>query len=183
MNEFIDIIFKWVAQPYVPFIFCGILFFAFFLGLIQTYAVVSWAKKFLKKATKSVINSAPEENPFKFFSEFDTINRELNNIEEFKFVWQEFAESTFLDHDSKKVCLSRRPAQYFQLPLILGEKRNINQIQAYPNYLIGLGLFFTFFGLAAALHVAQSGLQSAAGSQAALQQLLSVASEPDRKIS
>jgi wobble nucleotide-excising tRNase len=46
---------------------------------------------------------------------------------------------------------------------------------AFPNYLIGLGLFFTFIGLAAALHVAQDGLANGNG-QDALKNLLAVAS-------
>lgn len=172
----INSIFKWVAEPYVPWIFCGILFSVFFWGLLETYIVSRWAKLFLNKGSKVITDLVPESNPTAFFSQFDAIDRGLGEIKEFKSVWEEFEESTFRDHDAQKICLSRRPTQYFQISLILADKCNVKQIQAWPNYLIGLGLFFTFFGLAAALHVAQDGLQSAAGSQAALQKLLSVAS-------
>src|SRR5690606_9192905 len=66
--------------------------------------------------------------------------------------------------------------QYFNRESILGERINISQYLAFPNYLIGFGLFFTFLGIAAALHIAQAGLAAPDGGQKAMQELLAVAS-------
>src|SRR5205085_392193 len=80
-----------------------------------------------------------------------------------------------LPNMQKKVYLSHRPSHYFDQDSVLGTRLNISQFLAYPNYLIGIGLTFTFIGLAAALHVAQAGLAHGAGQQA-LKDLLAVAS-------
>lgn len=178
-HNYIESIFLWIAHEwYVPLIFCAMLAALFFWGLFHTYSLVNHAKRLLLRASKVIKDSAPESDPAKFYEQFDAIDNALLDITEFKSLWREFSESTFRDHEDKLVCLSRRPGEYFKTLTIISNKGNIRQVQSVPNYLIGLGLFFTFLGLAAALHIAQGGLGDGniQAQQDALKGLLSTAS-------
>ncbi len=155
------------------------------VALIPTYQAIIGIRRVnndLKKAS-NILKQLGKDNPFeKFYSQFETIKEQITGIKNLTHVWEGFVDSVFYDtisHDknlkTKKIYLSHRPAYYFNRDSVLGARLNLPQFLAYPNYLIGLGLAFTFIGLAAALHVAQAGLTHGAG-QKALQDLLAVAS-------
>lgn len=155
------------------------------VALIPTYQAIIGIRRVnsdLKKAS-NILQQLGTDKPFeKFYSQFETIKEQITEIKNLAHVWEGFVDSIFYDtssHDqhlkTQKIYLSHRPAYYFNRDSVLGIRLNISQFLAFPNYLIGLGLAFTFIGLAAALHVAQAGLTHGAG-QKALQELLAVAS-------
>lgn len=155
------------------------------VALIPTYQAIIGIRRLnndLKKAS-NILKQLGTDKPFeKFYSQFETIKEQITGIKNLTHVWEGFVDSVFYDtisHDknlkTQKIYLSHRPAYYFNRDSVLGARLNLPQFLAYPNYLTGLGLAFTFIGLAAALHVAQAGLTHGAG-QKALQDLLAVAS-------
>ena len=169
----LNALFNAVADfPYTMAIFLTILVVVFLWGWLRTSSLTQSPKKMFKNARK-IIADAAKDTP-EFFENFDEIDRKIRKDKNMRPLWREFSESTFHDAENRQICLSVRPSHYFHQNAVLSCKGNVQQTQAFPNYLIGLGLFFTFLGLAAALHVAQSGLK--AGDENALQELLAVAS-------
>lgn len=161
------------SWEYTIGVFCITLCFVFlFFGCIPTYKISRRTDRAFKGGAKIIQKNA--DDPTAFFEKFDTISQEIQNVIILEHFWREFEESTFQDTKNRRICLSVRPDRYFNKQAALSAKGNLNQVQAVPNYLIGIGLFFTFLGLASALDVAQAGLQS--GDQQALQDLLKVAS-------
>jgi hypothetical protein len=72
---------------------------------------------------------------------------------------------------------ARRPGTAFHLELVSAAGVDVRFYHAVPNLLVGLGLFFTFLGLVAALHFASGGVGQAeiATAQLALRDLLAAA--------
>ncbi|MET0155202.1 MAG: methyl-accepting chemotaxis protein [Rickettsiales bacterium] len=169
-------LFSRIADPITPTIFLAILFALTGWGWWETYRLLRWGKRLFKTASKVIRDLAPEPKSKQFFEHFDEIDGKICEDSAIRPFWQEFSESAFPDAERRQICLTARPSNYLNKYAVLSAKGNVKQVQAYPNYLIGLGLFFTFLGLAAALDVAQSGLGSAEKSQSALQDLLAVAS-------
>jgi DNA repair exonuclease SbcCD ATPase subunit len=172
MNDFIHLL----TQTQTIYVFVSIIIFVFLIPLYQSIfgiihrvnSEVTAAIEFLKQTS-----STPEYE--KFFDNFEDINNKISSIKGLSRIWHKFTESLHFSENNKKVYVSHRPGYYFNRDSILGTRLNLNQYLAFPNYLIGIGLTFTFIGLAAALHVAQEGLANGSGQQA-LKDLLAVAS-------
>jgi methyl-accepting chemotaxis protein len=175
--DFMDAVFRLVAHNHTIFIFLGVLFAVFASGLVQTLLLRSWFSKTFKAAGGIIERLSPNGDHGSFYENYDEIDKEITEKSEVSDVWREFTESTFRDEPYQQICLSARPQTYFQKHIVASSRMNLKQLQAYPNYLIGLGLFFTFLGLASALHIAQADLALKGGeSQQALFTLLKVAS-------
>lgn len=174
MNEFAQMI----TQTWMVYVFvCTILLVAL-IPLYQSVFSIMRVNDDLSKATKVLIELGKTHQQEEFYNQFKAIHAQISKIRGLRHAWREFADSTYFGNSavaSKKVYLSHRPSHYFNRDSVLGKRLNLSQFLAYPNYLIGIGLTFTFIGLAAALHVAQAGLASGGGQQA-LKDLLAVAS-------
>ena len=173
INTILNLIADW---NYTILLFLGLLVGLFVWGLVATCHLSSKTRKAFKSASDVITKHADDKNHDGFYKKFDQIGEEIQQIPMMKHVWHEFCESTFQDKDNRQICLSTRPNTYFYKNAALSIKGNVKQVQAFPNYLIGLGLFFTFLGLVAALSIAQAGLGDAEQSQQALQDLLKTAS-------
>ncbi len=152
--------------------------------LYQAWFTIKHANRDLTAASKILKNLGDVNQLRAFYSQFDLVGEKISEIRCLKQVWNKFVISLFftaskdsegLNLENQKIYLSHLPSSYFSRDTVLGLRMNLSQFLAYPNYLIGLGLTFTFIGLAAALHVAQAGLSHGDGQQA-LRELLSVAS-------
>jgi ABC-type transporter Mla subunit MlaD/ABC-type phosphate/phosphonate transport system permease subunit len=173
INTILNLIADW---NYTILLFVGLLFGLFVWGLVATYRLSNQTSKSFKRASDVITKHVDDKHHRGFYEKFNQIEKEIQQIPMMKHVWHEFCESTFPDEDNRQICLSTRPNTYFHKNAALSIKGNVKQVQAFPNYLIGLGLFFTFLGLAAALSIAQAGLGDAEQSQQALQDLLKTAS-------
>jgi chromosome segregation ATPase len=144
----------------------------------QSIFSIRKVNKDLNNATTVLNELGKERQHEEFYARFEAINSRILEITGLKHAWREFVDSMYFGNESlnnKKAYLSHRPSYYFNRDSVLGTRLNLPQFLAYPNYLIGIGLTFTFIGLAAALHVAQGGLANGGGQQA-LKDLLAVAS-------
>jgi hypothetical protein len=172
MNEFAQVI----TQPWMVYVFVAIILLVALRPLYQATVSIFLVNKDLGKAIIVLQAMGQERQQDEFYARFKAINGHIAKIEVLRHAWREFVDSMYFEKGAiKRAYLSHRPAYYFNRDSVLGKQLNLSQFLAYPNYLIGLGLTFTFIGLAAALHVAQAGLASGAGQQA-LKDLLAVAS-------
>ncbi len=172
MNELIHLL----MLPQTIWVFISIIFIVFIFPLYQSsFGVIGTINSELKKAIDILEQSSDNLKYEDFFDNFEDINDNLSLIKGLKSIWKRFTESLNFNEANRKIYASHRPGYYFNRDAILGGRLNLNEHLAFPNYLIGIGLTFTFMGLAAALYVAQDGLNHGSGQQA-IKDLLAVAS-------
>jgi len=171
MNELIHLLMQ--PQTILALIFVFIIFLVFCFPFF--YPKYSGIVKKVNSELNDAIKILKETSPTDFFDRFEVINEKIDSIEGLNCVWQKFTESLNFSEANKKVYASHRTGYYFNRDSILGSRLNLNQYLAFPGYLIGIGLLFTFGGLAFALYVAQDGLNHGSGQQA-IKDLLAVAS-------
>ena len=172
MSEFIHLL----TQTETIYVFVSIIIFTFLIPLYQSiFGIINKVNSEIIEAIE-IIDVINNGMAYKYFYEnFEDIDNKIYSIKGLSRVWYKFTESLHFNENNKKIYVSHRPGYYFNRESILGSRLNLNQYLAFPNYLIGIGLTFTFIGLAAALHVAQEGLANGSGQQA-LKDLLAVAS-------
>lgn len=175
MNLSMSSIAHLLTHEYTVWIFVGVIALVFLYACYLTYYPIQKLNVDIKQAIKDLKQLGSDKRYERFYDRFDSLDQKFKKISTIQHAWDEFIESTIVDTQNKKIYISHRPGEYFNRNAILGSKLNLSQFLAFPNYLIGLGLTFTFVGLAAALHVAQNGLANGGG-QTALKELLAVAS-------
>jgi hypothetical protein len=172
MNDFIHML----TQTQTIYVFLSIILFVFLIPLYQSlFGIVHQVNSEVLSGIKLLKKISRTTEYEKFYDSFEDLDSKLSKINGLGKIWQQFTESLHFSENSRKIYVSHRPSYYFNRESILGARFNLNQYLAFPNYLIGIGLTFTFIGLAAALHVAQEGLANGSGQQA-LKDLLAVAS-------
>lgn len=167
-----------LTQSWMVQIFVSIILVVALIPFCQAIFGIRKVNRDLFLATSVLKELGTEKQHEEFYNRFETVNQRISEIEGLRHAWREFVDSMYFGNESmgnRKAYLSHRPSYYFNRDSVLGTRLNLSQFLAYPNYLIGIGLTFTFIGLAAALHVAQEGLASGGGQQA-LKDLLAVAS-------
>lgn len=174
-----DHIAQMIAQPWMVGVFVFIILLVALRPLYQAIFNINKVNQDLNMAIQ-VLTGLGKKQQEEFYNHFKTVHNQILKIPGLRHAWREFADSMYFETSTPpnvplKVYLSHRPDHYFNRDSVLGTRLNLSQFLAYPNYLIGIGLAFTFIGLAAALHIAQAGLASGEGQQA-LKGLLAVAS-------
>jgi len=166
-----------ITQPWMVHVFVSIILLVAVRPFCLAVFSIRTVNADLDRATQILKMVGREHLQDEFYNQFKEINSQISKIRGLRHAWREFVDSMYFGNaaTSKRVYLSHRPAHYFNRDSVLGTRLNLSQFLAYPGYLIGIGLTFTFIGLAAALHVAQAGLASGVGQQA-LKDLLAVAS-------
>jgi len=199
-HAFLQPLWDILADPYTPAVFIAIISGVFIFALVDTFTSTRQVRDAFREALKVVAlgRNQPHEGEFdqhidelqkEFYNHFDKHVRELQQIDCLRELWQQYQETLIIPPPPRQdvaaeiskpmrqaVHLTARPQRYFTLESVLGARRNLSQLYAFPNYLIGLGLLFTFLGLAAAIAVAQHDLATASASTEGLQKLLRVAS-------
>ena len=172
MNRFIYML----TQTQTIYVFVSIILLVFLIPLYQSlFGIVHRVNSEIFSGIKLLKKISTTSEYDKFYDGFDDLDIKLSEITGLGTVWKQFTESLHFSENNRKIYVSHRPGYYFNRESLLGTRFNLNQYLAFPNYLIGIGLTFTFIGLAAALHVAQEGLANGSGQQA-LKDLLAVAS-------
>lgn len=169
MNE----LFNLINNANVPwFLAAGIIFLALTIWLIFLQQIRSFklvlnnAQRYLKHYGKI---SSKEQ--------FEELNQFFKQQALFAQHWEAFSQSLIVTQPSTGIYYTQRPAYYFNLHTFVAPKMNLALFQAVPNSLVGIGLFFTFMGLVAALWFASEGVAAADMEQAkqALRDLLHAA--------
>jgi hypothetical protein len=116
--------------------------------------------------------------PAAFRDRFPSINEALAGNAIIGEAWRSFAQTLVpVPGQDKVLGATRRPADDLNEAILASAGLNLRFYMAVPNYLVGLGLLFTFLGLVAALYFASAGVTAAnvQEAQGALRDLLSAA--------
>ena len=132
----------------------------------------------LARITKTINAS---KNGEAFCADFPTIDAKFKADARLAHAWNQFEATLVIpEGDEQQVIRNTvRPANYLNVSAAVESGLPLQFYQAVPNYFVGIGLLFTFFGLVAALHFASAGLAENASvtqAQTALRKLLEVAS-------
>ena len=161
---------------------------ASFLLLLGTITAIRWwllcrrAMLALRDAQDILIETSGQTEFYSGFPDYDErIRSALQPVKVFCDAWQRWTNTlqVFQRLDGKNVISSERPTTEF---FSLGSWERMMAMQWYralPNYLVGLGLCFTFLGVVAVISLAAESLQAskdAADQTEALRQLLTAAS-------
>lgn len=95
-----------------------------------------------------------------FAEKFEATSAQLDTLEIFGPVWDEFRESLDIDAVDGVVRSARDPYEFLGPRLLDASDVDQRRIEAVPNVLIALGLIFTFVGLILSLLIAGSGLSA-----------------------
>lgn len=112
-----------------------------------------------------------------FARSFTVVDAQLSTDPVLGQAWVPFRRSLIHAADEDTVKYTVRPRQFFSGEALAGAVVNLALMRAVPNYLVGVGLLFTFIGLVAALYFAGLGVtaQDIHDAQASLKQLLQAA--------
>lgn len=166
---------EWVAGANAPWVFCLIIAAAFAYALVDGWWRLSSTAMLLKRGIRTIEATGSRT---RFFKEYETIREEFSKQPMFAASWAEF-DKTILVNDTRELLLiTRRPYEFFNEQGLIAPRINLRLYQAFPGYLISLGLFFTFVGLVAAISIAADGLTAGTVEEAqkSLVMLLQVAS-------
>jgi ABC-type transporter Mla subunit MlaD len=171
---------------YAAFRDADIAIFASFALLLAAVAVYLYFRivrmepffRTLRRVTKKIEASQDESN---FCADFTAVDQSFKADRRLKHAWCEFEETLVRPEDDEHQVVrnTARPAAYLNVTAAVESGLPLQFYQAVPNYFVGIGLLFTFFGLVAALHFASAGLAQDASvkdAQQALRSLLEVAS-------
>lgn len=169
-----DYFFTIINNPSVPW---GLAFSILFLGLLAWLLLrqqLQQLRRQLRQAQSLLNNIAPEE----FTQHYETVSDALAQNRLLAHPWQSFQQTLILPTQPQQpICTTQRPSVYFNDMTLIMPHVNLSLYQAVPNMLVGIGLFFTFIGLVAALWFASEGVAApdVERAQAALQDLLHAA--------
>ncbi|MCV6639501.1 anti-phage ZorAB system protein ZorA [Candidatus Albibeggiatoa sp. nov. NOAA] len=117
--------------------------------------------------------------PDEFVDHYEEFNEYISQYPLFSHQWATFRQTLILPNsdDEYAIYYTNRPNIYFNQTTLVSPQLNLNLYQAVPNILVGIGLFFTFIGLIAALWFASEGVaaENVEEAKAALSELLHAA--------
>ncbi len=169
MNE----LFNLINNANVPwFLAIGIIFLALTIWLIFLQQIRSF-----KVALNNAQNYLKQYETISSHEQLEELTHFFKQQTLFAQHWDAFKQSLIVTQSSAGIYYTQRPAYYFNLQTFVAPKMNLALFQAVPNSLVGIGLFFTFIGLVAALWFASAGVAAADMEQAkqALRDLLHAA--------
>ncbi len=125
---------------------------------------------------KTKLDTIPHDEFVQYYEEF---NEYISQYPLFSHQWAAFRQGLILptSNDEYVIYYTNRPNIYFNQSALIAPQLNLNLYQAVPNILVGIGLFFTFIGLIAALWFASEGVaaENVDEAKAALSELLHAA--------
>lgn len=171
----IDLVFGFFALSWVPWTLSGLLVAGALAIWLDFRRRLRPVLQGLEEALR-VIEEAPSPNAL--HDRFSTINQRLASNPVIGEAWRAFV-GTLVPVPGQEGVLgaTRRPREDLNESILTGAGINLRFYTAVPNYLVGLGLLFTFAGLVAALYFASAGVAAASiqEAQAALRHLLGAA--------
>jgi predicted nucleic acid-binding Zn-ribbon protein len=170
-----DIIFGLINHSLVPWLLAlAIIILAVGVWLSLRRRVEAFHQQL--QAIEAKLHSIP---PSDFVQHYEEFNEYINKHKLFSHQWLAFKHSLILPNSEQEhiIYYTHRPRLYFNQNALIAPQLNLNLYQSVPNILVGIGLFFTFIGLIAALWFASAGVaaQDIVEAKAALSELLHAA--------
>ncbi len=153
-------------------------------ALIALVALLVWQRfraglrPVLQALDRAIATIEETEGPAAFRQRFTSIFKALAENPVLGEAWRAYAGTLRPAPGSEDaIGYVRRPHEHFNDGLLALSGLNLRFYNAFPNLLVGLGLFFTFIGLVGALYFASSGVaaENVRVAQAALRDLLGAA--------
>jgi hypothetical protein len=171
----IDLVFGFFALPWVPWTLSGLLIAGALAIWVDFRRRLQPVLEGLEDALR-VIEEAPSASAL--HDRFSSINQRLASNPVIGEAWRAFV-GTLVPVPGQDGVLgaTRRPREDLNESILTSAGVNLRFYTAVPNYLVGLGLLFTFAGLVAALYFASGGVAAASiqEAQASLRHLLAAA--------
>src|SRR5207302_6220078 len=131
-----------LINPAVPYFFCGIII-AIFFGMLFFYGRQN--KKLINDSISKAVDLLKTINDRKaFFDQYESLSENFLADKVFHNAWEEFDETVIIDNENQKIITTKRPHDYFNEHSLIAPRINLRLLHAVPNYLVGLGLLFTF---------------------------------------
>ena len=157
-----DALLTFINHPLVPWgVALSILVLALLLWLGFSFSLGRVSRQLHK--LQALVNG---HNPESFAENYAEIDAYLQKHPFTARHWQAFRQTLPPRAGSDPVYYSVRPIQYFNHASLIAPHINLRLYQAVPNILVGLGIWFTFLGLVAALWFASQGVTAADVTQA-----------------
>jgi methyl-accepting chemotaxis protein len=171
MEYSLNLALSFINHPTLPWwLAIGILSLAFLLWLRFSFAMRRVSKQ-LKEGQLLFKETSTQDfaQNYSIFSEKLAEHPLLGNA------WKNFKQTLIITEQD--IYYTIRPAQYFNETTIVAPRVNLRLYQAVPNMLVGIGIWFTFIGLVAALWFASKGVAAPdiVQAQLSLQDLLHAA--------
>jgi methyl-accepting chemotaxis protein len=171
MEYSLNLALSFINDPALPWwLAIGILSLAFLLWLRFSFAV----RRVSKQLTEGQL-LFKEISAQQFAQNYSKFNEQLSQHLLLGNSWRAFKQT--LISTEQDIYYTVRPAQYFNETTIVASQVNLRLYQAVPNMLVGIGIWFTFIGLVAALWFASKGVAAPdiVQAQLSLQDLLHAA--------
>jgi hypothetical protein len=171
----IETVFAFFALSWVPWGLSAVLVLGAFAIWLQFRRRLEPVLAGLEEASAIIEDAA---TPAAFRDRFPTIDDALAANPIIGEAWRSFARTLVpVPGQDKVLGATRRPAEDLNEAVLASAGLNLRFYMAVPNYLVGLGLLFTFLGLVAALYFASAGVTAAnvQEAQGALRDLLGAA--------
>ncbi len=152
-----DALLNFINQPAVPWIIAIII-----IGL----AVVLWfsfalALTRIRQQLKNIQGLFNGHDPSSFAQHYAEIDTQLQKQPLIAQQWQAFRQSLLPARQADTpIYYTQAPHSYFNISTLIESRINLRLYQAVPNILVGIGIWFTFIGLVAALWFASEGVSA-----------------------
>jgi hypothetical protein len=133
----------------------------------------------IDRQLKKVIHLLEGSSQKDFCKNFKLLNVAVGELSFFQHEWRLFtANLLYPEKTGDLICYRQTPRYFFNTQTLLAAHINVRFYQGFANYLIYIGLFFTFVGLVVALYASSQGILSddVGKIRASLQLLLQAAS-------
>jgi hypothetical protein len=171
----IDLVFGFLALSWVPWTLSGLLIAAALLIWLDFRRRLRPVLDGLEEALRVVEGAA---SAGALHDRFSAIDQRLASNAVIGDAWRAFVRTLVpVPGQDGVLGATRRPREDLNEGILTGAGINLRFYTAVPNYLVGLGLLFTFMGLVAALYFASAGVAapSVQEAQSALGKLLGAA--------
>lgn len=150
-----DALLNIINQPAVPWIIAMIimclaifLWFSFALALMR-----------IMRQLKSIQKLFDKHDPLSFAQHYAEIDAQLQKQPLLAQQWQTYRQTLLPPRQADTpVYYTQAPQAYFNIAGLIESRINLRLYQAVPNILVGIGIWFTFLGLVAALWFASQGV-------------------------
>jgi Mg2+ and Co2+ transporter CorA len=170
-----DLFFSLINHSFVPWLLAfGIVSLGIGVWISLRLRIAAFLQQL--EAIQHKLDSIPQDE---FVEHYEEFNEYITQYPLFSHQWATFRQTLILPTTDEEFVIyyTNRPNIYFNQNTLIAPQLNLTLYQAVPNILVGIGLFFTFIGLIAALWFASEGVaaENVEEAKAALSDLLHAA--------
>ncbi|WP_062154800.1 anti-phage ZorAB system protein ZorA [Beggiatoa leptomitoformis] len=150
-----DLFFSLINNPMIPWgLALSILLLALSIWGLFRLTLARFERQLFQ--AQQAIDKIP---PSEFINHYEILNEQLQKNPLLAQQWEAFRKTLILPKKPREpIFYTHRPDLYFNETTLIAPRLNLRLYQSAPNIFVGIGLFFTFIGLVAALWFASQGV-------------------------